>query len=293
MDKEGEMTSFMQNLSFGKMLNLLPGYRSLRNTGTWKKMKHKVTLKTSKRVNDNYTQFMRLPTQYQALNLIIEKYFKCGKKQLNICVFGCSDGSESYSIASSLISNFPQMNFKILSYDIDESVLVKAKNRRYDKSQVFDNKLITKEFIDNTFMIDNETFKVKNTVSEHVEFKCLDILNSERVSDIGSFDLVFSQNFLFHLHGKDVSRAFSNIMSILKDTSVLFIDGIDLDLREKLTLKYNLNPFDFCIEKIHDEARQARGAGWPYHYWGLEPFSKDRSGWERRYSTIFLPQKFD
>lgn len=282
------MTSFMQNFSFGKMLNLLPGYRSLRNTSSWKKIKHKVILKTSKRVNDNYTQFLRLPTQFQALNLIIEKYFRCKDEQINICVLGCSDGSEPFSISSNLISNFPNLRFKIFSYDLDESVLLKARRRKYSEGHVFDNKLITKSFIENTFTSNNGVFEVKEAVANHVEFERLDVLNRDKVSSIGRFDLIFSQNFLFHLKFDDVLSAFENINSLLNEKSVLFIDGIDLDLKEKLTTKYRLTPFDFCIDQIHNEARQARGGGWPYHYWGLEPLSLGGSESKRRYATIFF-----
>jgi len=282
------MPVFSHNISFGKVLNMIPGYRAFRNTRSWKKIKHKVILKTSKRKNDNYTQFLRLPTQFQALNSIIDEYFRCNE-QVNICVLGCSDGSESFSISSTLLTNFPDLKFKIFSYDIDESILDKARIGRYKREQIFDNKLITKEFIENTFKINNDIFEVKNLISKHVNFEKLDVLDREKVSSLGKFDLIFSQNFLFHLKSKDVLKAFSNIVSILKENSVLFIDGIDLELREKLTIKYDLTPYGFNIEKIHNEAREARGAGWPYHYWGLEPFSKDKPDWERRYATIFFP----
>ena len=87
---------------------------------------------------------------------------------------------------------------------------------------------------------------------------------------------------------KAAARAFNNIFSLLNPKAALFIDGMDVYLRNKLTRRNNLMPLEYKIGEIHNEARIARGAGWPYSYWGLEPFSASKREWQRRYSTIFM-----
>ncbi|RME27556.1 MAG: hypothetical protein D6800_04940, partial [Candidatus Zixiibacteriota bacterium] len=69
-----------------------------------------------------------------------------------------------------------------------------------------------------------------------------------------------------------------------------FIDGVDPTLRTRLTEHCRLEPLDFEIETIHNEALVERGFGYPNKHWGLEPFDNTRPDWKRRYATIFLQQ---
>jgi hypothetical protein len=75
---------------------------------------------------------------------------------------------------------------------------------------------------------------------------------------------------------------------LLNSPSAVFLDGMDIDLRQKWTRIDKLLPLNFRVEEIHKEARRARAVGWPYKYWGLEPFRAFRGDWRRRYSTIYL-----
>jgi hypothetical protein len=106
--------------------------------------------------------------------------------------------------------------------------------------------------------------------------------------NIGVADIVFAQNFLFHLKPSMSAKAFNNIATLLDRRAAFFIDGMDIGLRSRLTRKNNLVPLEYRIEEIHNEARRVRASGWPYQYWGLEPFTSTRKDWQRRYSTIFL-----
>jgi hypothetical protein len=63
---------------------------------------------------------------------------------------------------------------------------------------------------------------------------------------------------------------------------------MDIGLRQKWARIRQLVPLDYRIEEIHNEARRARAPGWPYHYWGLEPFMTFANDWQHRYATIYL-----
>ncbi|MBC2714586.1 MAG: hypothetical protein HF978_04680 [Desulfobacteraceae bacterium] len=252
-----------------------------------------ITLCLAKRENDTFTGFLRLPTQFEALTEQCLKYFaaKRGIHKLKICVAGCSNGAEAYTISSVLQNRHPDLDFGIRAFDINPEMIKQARTASYQKDEVLNNKIITDDFLQATFDIKDNAYKIKKKISERVFFMEGNILDSNFIKAERGFDIVFAQNFLLHLKRKNMVKAFKNIAVLLKNKAVLFIDGMDLDLREKLTREKGYTPLNYKIEKIHNEARRARAIGWPYNYWGLEPFTSNRKKWQRRYATIFLKQQ--
>lgn len=182
----------------------------------------------------------------------------------------------------------PNLTFKIKAYDTDRDALKKAAEAAYAHGEVFNNKRITGSFIEDTFDVKGDRFIVKEKIRAHVSFTEADVLDAAFPEVAGSFEIVFAQNILFHLQRRDAVRAMKNIFRLLKPSAAIFLDGVDLDLRLKMTRRHDLKPLAFRIEQIHNEARWARAAGWPYHYWGLEPYLTHRRNCVRRYATIFL-----
>jgi hypothetical protein len=83
---------------------------------------------------------------------------------------------------------------------------------------------------------------------------------------------------------------FDTVTRLMKPRSVLFVDGMDVDMRERRTRRLGLVPLDYRIERIHDEASIVRGDRYPWQGAGLEPLSTERADWKRRYATIFVRQ---
>jgi hypothetical protein len=121
-----------------------------------------------------------------------------------------------------------------------------------------------------------------------VDFALGDVLSTNLRAQVGECDVLFAQNFLFHMRQSVAKRALENILSLASPGAALFIDGVDLDLRQRFVRARKLTPVEDDIEKIHEEARRARSSGWPYEYWGLEPFKTYPKDWRTRYATIFL-----
>lgn len=275
------------------LIKKIPTVKKLLQKKAYLELRHKITLYFSKRENNTFTGFLRLPTQFEALT---EQCFKhiAGKKniqKLRICVAGCSNGAEPYTISSVLQKRYPNLDFEIRAFDINPEIINKAKTASYQKDEVLNNKVITDDFLQFTFDIEKNTYKVKIYISERVFFMEGNILDSEFIATEKAFDLVFAQNFLVHLRRKDMVKAIKNISLLLKDNAILFMDGVDLDLKMKLARKKGYTPLNYKIEKIHNEARRARAAGWPYTYWGLEPFTLNRKNWQSRYTTIFFTKQ--
>ena len=267
----------------------MPVVKSLINTRTWQSIRHRIALLTSDRTVATFTGFFRLPTQFETLSgPVLDSLCPGGATgPLKIIVIGCSKGVEAYSIASVLRNRHPELVFNIKAYDMNKDVIAKAKSARYMPEEVY-TKRIPARYIDATFYRDNDLYVIKDEIARLVSFDVADALDPNLKTTIGTADIVFAQNFLVHMKPKAATMAFNNIYHLLNPNAVLFIDGMDVGLRQTLTRKNNLVPLDHNIEEIHNEARIARGVGWPYSYWGLEPLLATKRDWKRRYSTIFM-----
>jgi chemotaxis protein methyltransferase CheR len=272
------------------ILKGIPGMQRLVQTERWKSFRHRLTLWQDGRINETYTQFFRLPSQFEALAGPVLDFVLSEREPgpLMITVLGCSNGAEPYSIASVLKTRRPQLEFVIRAYDIERNVIERAKKAIYSYEEIYDNAIITEGFTNATFERLNHSFVVKKEIKQNVNFEVGNALNPNLNADLGTSDIVYAQNFLVHMKPKEAVQAFNNICSLLNPKAALFIDGMDLSVRQKQTRTSNLTPLKYKIREIHDEARRARGAGWPYIYWGLEPFSDQKKEWQRRYATVYL-----
>ena len=254
--------------------------------------RHALVLRFQPRVNYTYTQFLRLPHQYEALAGPVIDFLTTGRssaRPLRIIDIGCSTGAEVYSVASVLRRLRPETGFEIIGVDIEEPVLDQARRAEYTREEVYLNRVMPEEFVQATFDRDGDTYRVKEEFRNSVTFQRGDILNDESVASLGRGDIVFAQNLLMNLPWRPSIRAFANILRLLDDRAVLFIDGVEPGLRARVTKRHGLRPLDYAIAEIHEEARLERAFGYPDKHWGLEPFLPDRyPDWKRRYATIFL-----
>ena len=268
----------------------IPAIQSLIRSHAWQSFRYGITLRIDRRENSTFTGFLRLPTQFEALEGPVIEYILSGRndEEVSIIVIGCSNGAEAYTVASILKNRNPRCAFRIAGYDIDRDMLTKARNACYLEEEVLNNKVITEKFIRETFDIENRKYIVKESIAGTVHFDRADALDPDLCRKIGTADIVFAQNFLLHMKPPAARKAFDNIYRLLNDRAAFFIDGIDLNIRCKESMGKNLIPLDYKIPKIHDEARRARGVGWPYQYWGLDEFREGKKDWKRWYATVFL-----
>jgi hypothetical protein len=119
------------------------------------------------------------------------------------------------------------------------------------------------------------------------------MLDAALINAVQAADVVVAQNFLYHLPRPMARRAFAHLFTMMKPRSALLIDGVDLDMRTRLTGEAGLRPCLAGLEQIHAESRAFRGYAWPRIYWGLEAFDSRRGDAQRRYATIFLSESAD
>jgi chemotaxis protein methyltransferase CheR len=282
------LTSRPVRATYRPLKRVLP-FEALARSRWWQSMRFAVTQSYGDRADKTFTRFMRAPTQFEALTdaVLPAMFAQQTTEPLRIVVMGCSNGSEAFSIASVLSRKYPSLNFAIDAYDLSDAMIAQAKSGRFPRDHVDTLHPPPNDFVAATFDADDEGYSVKPSIAHRVSFGVADLFDASVIQRIGAADIVFAQNVLINFLRPRAREAFQHILRLLKPHAALFIDGMDVDLREELTRAAGLHPLDYKIREIHDDARVIRGDVWPWVYWGLEPFA-ERRNWRERYATIYL-----
>ncbi|MGA9343417.1 MAG: CheR family methyltransferase [Rhodanobacteraceae bacterium] len=279
----------MNRLAIPNLLKSFPGVQTFAESARGQAFRHRVALHFENRKAFTFTQFLRLPSQLDALcGPVLEFVRPHDGTPVRIAVIGCSNGAEPYTIASILLQRRPDIAFTIDAYDIDPDVLRIARAATYSADEVFANPFVTPEFVAHTFDQGAAQLAIKSAIAQRVRFHLADATDAGASRLIAPADMVFSQNVMCNLQRRQARRFFDNVAALLKPRSALFLAGMDLDMREQRTRRQGLVPLAFALERIHDEARLVLGERYPWHAAGLEPYSRRKRNLERRYSTIFL-----
>jgi chemotaxis methyl-accepting protein methylase len=269
---------------------MLPRERFARSRW-WRSMRFAITQSYADRSDKTFTRFMRVPTQFEALgDVVVPGIFpQTSNEPLRVVVMGCSNGAEAFSIASVLTAKHPGLNFEIDAYDVSDEMIAQAKSGRYPQDHVITPNFESHDFVATTFDRDHDAYIVKPSIARRVRFSVANLFDAPTIKRIAAADIVFAQNVLINFPRARACEGFRQVAKLLKPRAVLFIDGMDVDLRQKMTREAGLRPLDYKIREIHEDARVIRGDAWPWVYWGLEPFVEGRD-WRERYATIFLTE---
>lgn len=277
-----------------KHLGISEGVKSLLRP-SYRALKYRIRIWFQPRKNQIYSQFFRFPHQYQALEDRVLPAMGVDTKsdevaQLKVLMFGCCHGDELYSLASVLRQYSPALNFDIQAYELVDSLVEKARSATYTKDEVMYGPFVTEAFVDNTFDINGENYLVKPALVARTRCHQGDLLDETLLNQLPQFDLVFAQNLLFHLPRNKVGTAFDYLVQKVKPGGFLFVNGMDTDQRVKFSKRFDLEPLDYLVEEIHNDARVDRGDAWANYYFGREPFSRESRNWLRKYATVFRKQ---
>jgi chemotaxis methyl-accepting protein methylase len=269
---------------------------SLKESPLWnalRHLKHHLVVRFARRQNRVYTQFYRFPHQYRA---IVERVVPRLRKgvigaqtaPLEILMFACCSGAEAFSLSHILQKNFPGLRFRIRGFDLVPEVIEQAKRATFTREEVYQGPFVTEEFVRETFDVVDGAYRVKPAVADPISFGVGDLLNRRFIDSLGQADMVIAQNVLFHLPRPNARDAFGHLHGALAAGGALFVNGMDTDMRIELTKKLDLEPLEYLVEEIHNDARVDRGSGWAGAYWGRKPFSRDSREWLRKHGTIYF-----
>jgi chemotaxis protein methyltransferase CheR len=236
-----------------------------------------------------YTCFHRSPGQLSVLNGPVVGHLSPGAPpaELSVNVLACSNGAEAYTVASELRRRFPESVIRVVASDLHRQNIDIAVEGWYRPDTVDPRGETPDEFIAATFEAHGDGYRVRAEIREMVEFSVASITDPlEEIFEPA--DVVLVQNVLFHLPPDRQEGAFRRAASILKPRSALFVDGMSLDMKVRLTAELGLSPVSFLYRPVYAHARRHVPQPWFNYYYGAEPFwpfARDRV---RRYSTVFL-----
>jgi chemotaxis protein methyltransferase CheR len=252
--------------------------------------KHRALLKESTRSDSHtYTSFYRSPVQLAALvGPVLDHLRGRGIADISINVFAGSNGAEAYTIASELMHRRHDLSFTIKASDLHATMIDKAASATYSMGEITQGLSVPDEFVSRTFDKVGHRYVVKAPIRSRVSFQQADLLDSQLDRQFAPADIVVAQNVLFHMPPEVARRAFDNIVRFLKPGSVLFVDGMELDMRVELTKRAALKPLDFRVKEIYEYSRRHIPENWWDFYYGNEPYYRFSSDRLRRYCTIFM-----
>ena len=278
------------------ILARLPGYFRSKVLGSvallpYGRMRHRRLLQVATRVdNHTYTSFLRSPVQLEALVGPALQHVDTGADSgpIQINIFACSNGAEAYTVASELAHRRPTLQWQIRASDLHAHTVQQARLATYSSEELAQGPGLPAAFVQQTFDAAGDAWVVKPALRQRVAFEQADLLDSTLVAHMPQADIVFLQNVLFHMPPPLARKAFANAIATMKPRSVLFLDGMELDMRVELTREAGLQPLRFKGREIYEYSRRHIAANWWDYYYGCEPYWALATDRDRRYGTIFL-----
>jgi len=232
---------------------------------------------------------------------------------VKVAVLACSTGAEVYSIAWAIRTARPDLKLSIHAVDVSKDAVEHAQRGVYPlnakvsldslrdcmaagrwrvgepgsglvDSEIFERMSTAEkaEFFD----IRDDAAVVKSWLKEGIEWGVADVRGPELQDQMGLHDIVVANNFLCHMERVEAEKCLRNIGRLVDAHGVLFVSGIDLEIRQKVARDLGWQHIDQLLEQIHDGDSCLRGQ-WPFQYAGLEPLNKHRSDWKMRYAAVF------
>jgi chemotaxis methyl-accepting protein methylase len=261
-------------------------FRPIRRYGD---LLHKVARMQGNRAQAFATLFLRNRPELELIRRMVER--KKEGAQLSVTVLGCSIGAEAYSIAWRIKSVRPDLRLTLHAVDISREAVEFASRGEYPLavSELSGTKLfeaVTAAEMEELFETSGDVVRVKPWIKERIEWHVGDVGDEETIRALGPQDIVIANNFLCHMEPPDAERCLRNIARLTGPQGVLFVSGIDLDVRTKVARDLGWEPLQELLEEIHDGDTYLRRY-WPSLYAGLEPLDQTRPDWRTRYAAGF------
>jgi SAM-dependent methyltransferase len=210
---------------------------------------------------------------------------------LRICVLACSNGAEVYSILWTIRSVRPDLRVIAQAVDISNEVVEIGEKGVYSSeasdligSSIFDR--IMEQEIDSMFNRHNGELQIKSWLKEGIEWRVGDAGAPGLLEMLGEQDIVVANKFLCHMRSPEAERCLRNLSRLVRFGGYLVVSGVDLDVRTKVAHELRWLPLQELMEEIHNGDSSVL-LDWPWKYWGLEPFDRNKEDWRIRYASVF------
>jgi chemotaxis methyl-accepting protein methylase len=232
---------------------------------------------------------------------------------LDVTVLGCSKGAEVYSISYAIRVARTDLKVRLCALDILEDILefaeagvyslrshdgsgpasprslalggsVAANTCRDQPSSIFER--MSAGEMEAMFDQEDDQVRIKPQFREAITWHLGDAGDPSLVVALGLQDIVVANRFLCHMHPEEAEDCLRNLARLVKRGGYLFVSGVDLGVRSKVSRELGWRPVTELISEIHEGDPSLR-RGWPLEYWGLEPLDQTRIDWKTRYASVF------
>lgn len=243
----------------------------------------KVQERSGSNCTANFTRFFRNLPQLELLrDLGLETHRGV---PLKLAVLGCSTGAELYSALWVMRTARPEQEIQALGVDISETAIHAAVSGVYPL-QATEIAGISATTYERLFSRERDTLRVQNWLRQGIRWWVGDVCSSDLAAHFGLHDVVFANNFLFHMSPERAKDCLRNIARLVAPKGYLFVGGVDLDVRSATLLGLGFTPVTERLEDIYT-AEEGLLTAWPLQFWGLEPIDRRRQNWPARYTTVF------
>ena len=163
----------------------------------------------------NVTEFYRNKEFFDEFEEVIQKILVPRFHNLKIWSAACSIGAEPYSIAMIMERNRIR-NSKILATDIDDTILMRAKEGKYRESEL---KNVAPRELTNYFSQTGNEYQILDTIRSKVQFKKHDLLLDRYEKN---FHAVICRNVTIYFKNEAKNEVYRKINESLEKGGIFF-----------------------------------------------------------------------
>lgn len=194
----------------------------------------------------NKTHFFREVYHFKDLNDRVIPTLSESQNRIKVLSSACSTGEESYSIAMTFLNSKKYLNnsinIEITATDIDTDVLNIAKNGSYlfkTHTDDFPKWIDSDMFFLTRNGSGHSEFLAKDNLKKLIQFKKMNLMDSNYPFSLGEFDIIFCRNVLIYFSYEDQREILKKLFKYLKVGGTLYIG-------------HSENPIglESCIERV-------------------------------------------
>lgn len=218
--------NFMQENGFSSMSQLLDQISGVRGSLLLKQVIDRMTTNETLWFRDKY------PFEYLKSSIVPE----LRKTNFNIRIWcaACSTGQEPYSLAMLLDEIGVLSNTDIISTDLSERVLSKAKQGVYQQIEL--NRGMPADKLQRFFSkVNDNEWQVNSKLRSKIRFQPLNLLNAPY--SLGKFDVIFCRNVLIYFSNQNKTKVINGLVDNLKPGGFLFLGASEALTRDAKPMK--------------------------------------------------------
>jgi chemotaxis protein methyltransferase CheR len=221
-----------------------------RNPAEWDIMIELVTI--------NETYFYREENQLIECSSVVLPLLK--KKRfggpIRIWSAACSTGEEPYTLAMLIqeTGHFLPGSIEIIATDINKKVLEKANKGWYHKGS-FAFRRIPENLLEKYFTPIDSGYQIKDSIKKMVNFQNVNLLNKQKIAQIGEVDIIFCRNVLIYFDHMTTKQVIESLHKTLAPDGYLFLGHAESITESDLGFQkaYSEKTFYYRKETKQDE----------------------------------------